>query len=79
MLKEVEFYFIRHGQTDWNLEERCMVQTDVPLNETGIAQARKAANLLQNTPIQTICYRPLLRTKKNAELINAVKLFYNCN
>ncbi len=71
MLKEVEFYFIRHGQTDWNLEERCMGQTDIPLNETGIAQASKAASILQNTPIQTICYSPLSRTKKTAELINA--------
>lgn len=70
MLKEVEFYFIRHGQTDWNLEERCMGQTDIPLNDTGIDQARKAASLLQKIPIKTICYSPLFRAKNTAELIN---------
>jgi hypothetical protein len=25
-------YFIRHGETDWNAEERLLSRTDVPLN-----------------------------------------------
>lgn len=26
------FYFLRHGETDWNLEHRAMGSQDIPLN-----------------------------------------------
>jgi glucosyl-3-phosphoglycerate phosphatase len=36
----------RHGQTLWNAEHRFQGQSDVPLDETGQAQAERAARLL---------------------------------
>jgi 2,3-bisphosphoglycerate-dependent phosphoglycerate mutase len=39
MLKLV---LLRHGQSEWNLENRFTGWTDVDLSEEGIAQARQA-------------------------------------
>ena len=37
---------LRHGQTVWNAERRFQGQSDIPLDETGQAQADRAARLL---------------------------------
>jgi 2,3-bisphosphoglycerate-dependent phosphoglycerate mutase len=37
---------IRHGESTWNLENRFTGWTDVPLTDTGVAQARQAGQLL---------------------------------
>jgi len=38
---------IRHGESTWNLENRFTGWTDVPLTDTGVAQARQAGRLLK--------------------------------
>ena len=39
MADSTQFIFIRHGETDWNRQQRFQGQIDVPLNDIGLAQA----------------------------------------
>lgn len=62
-------YFVRHGQTDWNKEYRCMGSQDIPLNETGREQALQAQMQCEYLGIATICTSPLKRAYETAEII----------
>lgn len=42
----VEFIFVRHGETAWNLENRMQGHRDSPLTEKGLLQAEALADLL---------------------------------
>ena len=66
----VSFVFIRHGQTDYNLKEMWQGWADIPLNETGHAQARSAVSILSGKSISRIVSSPLIRAHKTAEIIN---------
>lgn len=63
------FYFLRHGQTDWNAQGLLMGQTDIPLNEIGRKLALEAAKKVVGHAPATICYSPLSRTKETAMII----------
>lgn len=39
-------YFIRHGETDWNVERRLQGQRDTPLNDVGRGQAARNGRIL---------------------------------
>lgn len=42
------FYFVRHGETDWNVKKKIQGAVDIPLNENGRRQAEElAAQLLK--------------------------------
>src|SRR4051794_33863898 len=45
-------YLVRHGLTDWNREKRFQGQSDVPLNEIGVQQARSLAGWLLDQPLK---------------------------
>ncbi|QMU73663.1 histidine phosphatase family protein [Streptacidiphilus sp. P02-A3a] len=64
--------FWRHGQTAWNLEGRFQGSTDVPLTETGFAQARRAARLLAALRPDAVISSDLQRTADTAAALAAV-------
>lgn len=72
MISLTPFYFIRHGQTDWNAEHRAMGITDIPLNSRGEIQSRNALKQVKDLNIKTICYSPLKRAKQTAKILNEV-------
>jgi probable phosphoglycerate mutase len=69
MLDPVPFYFIRHGETDWNRLRLMQGQTDTPLNDNGVLQAHAAGQSLAGLTIGTICASPLRRARETAEII----------
>jgi len=53
---------IRHGESSWNLENRFTGWTDVPLTDTGVAQARQAGRLLSEAGFEfDIAYTSVLK------------------
>jgi glucosyl-3-phosphoglycerate phosphatase len=59
----------RHGRTRWNLEERFQGHTDVELDETGVAQAERAARLLAALNPVAIVSSDLRRARDTAEAL----------
>lgn len=60
---------LRHGQTDWNIDLRLQGSTDIPLNDTGRAQARLAAATLKREDWDVIIASPLSRAKDTADIV----------
>lgn len=60
-------YVVRHGETQFNVEKRYAGQTDVPLNERGIEQAKALAKKLVGEPFDVIVTSSLLRARMTAE------------
>jgi uncharacterized phosphatase len=62
-------YLVRHGETDWNLQRRIQGSTDIPLNDTGRAQAARTGNLLSRRHWDGILSSPLSRALETATII----------
>lgn len=67
----MNIYLLRHGETDWNLEGRLQGHEDIGMNQNGINQIEKAAEVLagcmQN--VDVIISSPLSRARKSAEIV----------
>lgn len=66
---KTRLFFVRHGETDWNKEGKLQGQSEIPLNEFGKEQAKKAAEKLINEKIDLIISSDLTRCKETSEII----------
>lgn len=64
------FYYLRHGETDWNSENRIMGQQDIPLNKRGIEQSHQLKSHIKSFEFEKIWSSPLKRASQTAEIIN---------
>ena len=69
MMKNTEFTFVRHGETDANISGILQGQGDCPLNANGLAQADAAAEYLRDTPFDAIYASDLSRAAETARRI----------
>lgn len=60
---------VRHGQTEWNREGRVQGHSDIPLNDTGRAQAAAAGAALRGGDWVHLWASPLSRARETAEII----------
>ena len=67
-LRPVPFWFLRHGETDWNAQGLSQGHSDIPLNSVGLAQAERAARTLEGSGIATVVSSPLSRARVTAEI-----------
>ena len=66
-----KIYFIRHGESEWNVTDQICGQTDVPLTEKGHKQAEETGKNIVESGISAdlILCSPLLRAKQTAQHI----------
>jgi broad specificity phosphatase PhoE len=76
MRRGVRLYFVRHGETDWNFEQRIQGQLDIPLNGTGRRQAArngaKLKELISDVGAVDFVSSPLVRTIETMEIVRTV-------
>jgi broad specificity phosphatase PhoE len=71
------FYFVRHGETQWNAERRLQGQRDIPLNDTGRRQSAQCGAMLcrliaarRKTPHDfAFLSSPLSRARETMEIL----------
>jgi probable phosphoglycerate mutase len=78
-MKPPILYYVRHGQTDWNVEQRLQGRRDIPINATGRRQSTQCAGILRDliarrgATADDLGYvaSPLRRARETMELMRA--------
>lgn len=67
-------YFVRHGQTIWNVENKICGATDIALTKTGHEQAIETGKKILEEGIRAdeILYSPLIRARDTAIHISEI-------
>jgi probable phosphoglycerate mutase len=64
-------FLARHGQTEWNTQNRRQGRLDSPLTDAGARQAERAASRLTPGSVDVVFSSPLGRARQTAELFRA--------
>ena len=62
-------YFVRHGQTDWNVQGRFQGLEDIPLNAEGRRQIERTARMLSGVRFDAAFSSPLSRALDTAKAV----------
>lgn len=65
----MKIYFVRHGETDWNVRKKLQGQKNIPLNKLGIRQAELASEGMKDIPFDCIFSSPLQRAYLTAQIL----------
>lgn len=65
----IQIYFVRHGETDWNHLGKHQGFSDIPLNETGLAQAADVGEALRDVHFDRAIVSDLVRARVTGEEI----------
>jgi alpha-ribazole phosphatase len=65
----IKLYLVRHGETDGNSQQWFQGASDVPLNATGIEQARRLSHFMKDIHFDAIYTSTLSRAYTTAEII----------
>lgn len=68
---ETKICLVRHGCTDWNIENRVQGWRDIPLNNLGKKQVKGMISKIQHVQWDVIISSDLLRAKQTSDLIQS--------
>ena len=67
--RDTVLFIVRHGETDWNHNQRYQGHTEVPLNDKGRRQAQATAERLAKVVLHAAYASDLSRAAETAEII----------
>ena len=68
-MKKTEIIFIRHGETEWNSQQRMQGHSNSDLSSVGQTQIQALGQWMKNVPFDHIYSSDSLRAKQTAEAI----------
>ena len=68
-MKKQRIVIWRHGQTDWNIENRFKGHSDISLNSVGVGQAKRSAAILAGMAPTKIISSDLSRARDTAQAL----------